>query len=740
VFKRYVCVRQVDQSDCGAAALATVLLHYDRPVPLQQLRDLAGTDRVGTNLRGMLDAAEKLGLTARAVKGPYEALPQVPVPAIVHTRTTEGLGHFVVLHRATAKGVVIADPGRGVEKLTREEFCTQWTGYILLVEPTSLPTVGTVQPVAPGWRFVMLLAGYKPLLVEAIVCALLMTVLGVTTSYFVQHLVDSVLPRSEKKLLDALGIGMVLVVVMRMLFGVLREYLLAHIGRRIDLALIAGYARHVLRLPVRFFETRQVGEVVSRIHDAAKVREAVGGTAVAAVVDGLLVLLLFVVLFIYDTYLALAASAFVPVLVLGVLLHHPAVRRRSRAAMEGAAGFSARVVEDVSGVETVKAFGAERARAESNEDRLSGLMQSIFGLQRLAISTNAVGLAVTALAGIVVLWYGGYRVMAGALSIGELMFFYSLLGYVLGPLERLAAVNLKLQDALVAVDRLYQVLDLETEPVGATNKDRFIGLDEAIEFKGVTFRYGCRATVLDDVTLRIPAGRTVALVGESGSGKSTLIKLLLGYYPPDDGQILFDGVDLRDIELGSLRDGVALVAQDPFVFNGTLRENVALARPGAALAEVAAAVRAAGLEEFVNALPERYETVIGERGANLSGGQRQRLAIARALLRSPHLLIFDEATSHLDTATERAIQENLRGLLAGHTVLIVAHRLSTVRDADLICVMHQGRVVEQGAHSELLAQNGRYAALWCAQTGSSGPAPGAPAHPGRSGRAGAPGP
>jgi ATP-binding cassette subfamily B protein len=733
VFKRYVCVRQVDQSDCGAAALATVLLHHNRPVPLQQLRDLAGTDRVGTNLRGMLDAAEKLGLTARAVKGPYEALPQVPVPAIIHTRTREGLGHFVVLHRATAKSVVIADPGRGVEKLTREEFCTRWTGYILLVDPTSLPTVGVAQPVAPWWRFLGLLAGHKPLLVEAIVCALLMTVLGVTTSYFVQHLVDSVLPRGEKKLLNALGIGMVLVVVMRMLFGVLRESLLAHIGRRIDLALIAGYARHVLRLPVRFFETRQVGEVVSRIHDAAKVREAVSGTAVAAVVDGLLVLLLFVVLFIYDTYLALAASAFVPVLVLGVLLHHPAVRRRSRAAMEDAAQFSARVVEDVTGVETVKAFSAERARAESNEDRLTGLTRSIFGLQRLAISTNAVGLAVTALAGIVVLWYGGYRVMAGALSIGELMFFYSLLGYVLGPLERLAAINLKLQDALVAVDRLYQVLDLETEPVGATNKDRFIGIDEAVDLKGVTFRYGCRAKVLDNVTLRIPAGRTVALVGESGSGKSTLIKLLLGYYPPNDGQILIDGVDLRDIELGSLRDGVALVAQDPFVFNGTLRENVALARPGATLAEVATAIRAAGLLEFVDALPERYETVIGERGANLSGGQRQRLAIARALLRNPHLLIFDEATSHLDTATERAIQENLRTLLAGRTVLIVAHRLSTVRDADVICVMHQGRVVEQGTHHELLAQNGRYSALWRAQTGSSVPAPVPAPHPERNG-------
>src|SRR5947207_1675004 len=275
MFRRYACVRQADQSDCGAAALATVLLHHRRPVPLQRLRDLAGTDRIGTNLRGLVEAAEPLGLTARAVKGPYDALPQVPVPAIAHTRTAEGLGHFVVIHKATAKGVVIADPGRGVERLSRDEFCRRWTGYLLLVEPAKAPAVGTGKPVRPWRRFAALLAGHRPLLAEAVVCALVMTVLGVSTSYFVQHLVDSVLPRGERRLLHAMGIGMVLVVLVRAVFGLLREYLLAHVGRQVDLALIAGYARHVLRLPVRFFEARQVGEVISRVHDAAKVREAV---------------------------------------------------------------------------------------------------------------------------------------------------------------------------------------------------------------------------------------------------------------------------------------------------------------------------------------------------------------------------------------------------------------------------------------------------------------------------------
>jgi ATP-binding cassette subfamily B protein len=370
----------------------------------------------------------------------------------------------------------------------------------------------------------------------------------------------------------------------------------------------------------------------------------------------------------------------------------------------------------VSGVETVKCFGVERARADEADLYMVRVMSSVRSLQRLATSMSTLGMIVTAVAGVVILWYGGYRVMSGALTIGQLMFFSSLLGYLLGPLERLTGVNQTVQDALIAVDRLYQVLDLELEPVGSGEKVPFQGVRLAIELRDVSFRYGCRANVLNKLNLCIPAGKTVAVVGESGSGKSTLLKLLQGFYTPTEGRLLLDGVDLCDVELGSLRRSVGVVSQDAFVFNGTLRHNIAVARPEATVEEVIEAARAAGLEEFINGLPERYETIIGERGANLSGGQRQRLAIARVLLKKPEVLIFDEATSHLDTATERAIQENLKTALAGRTVVLVAHRLSTIKDADLICVLHKGEVVEQGTHQELMHGFGRYAALWRAQS------------------------
>ena len=710
---RYVIVHQEDGSDCGAAALATIALHYRRPIRLFELRDLVGTDRGGTSLLAMMQGAEMLGFSAKGARGSYESLSRVPLPAVAHLRDDKGAGHFVVIHRVRKDSVVVADPARGIESLSRDAFCRVWTNNLLLVvlgqgEPC---TTAGAAPVSPWWRFLRLLAPHSSVLAEGFVCAILMTVLGISTSYFIQHLVDSVLVHNERRLLNALGIGMVLIILFRTVFGVLREYLVAHVGRKVDLALVAGYTRHLQGLPLQFFETRQVGEVLSRINDAYKVREAVSGATLTTVVDGTLVSVLLAVLWACDARLALVATAFLPVLVVSVAAHHPAARLRSRRTMDDAERLFAHLAENVSGAETFKAFGAERARSEGGESRLVVLARSLFSLKKLGISMNTLGKFVTTLAGTVILWYGGHRVMDGALTTGELIFFYTLLVCLLEPLERLTSVNLQLQEALVAVDRLYQVMEMEAEQLGGERKVAFRGVHDAIELRGVGFRYGSRGAVLGGLDLRIPAGRTVAIVGESGSGKSTLLKLLMGFYRPTEGRITIDGINMQDFGLASLRGGIGLVSQDPFIFTGTVHENIALGRPGATREQVIAAAQDAGLDEFIAGLPQRYETVIGERGSNLSGGQRQRLAIARALLRQPHVLIFDEATSHLDTATESAIQKNLRQALAGRTVVLVAHRMSTIREADLIYVLHRGRVAEQGTHRQLMARGGLYRAL-----------------------------
>jgi len=716
MWRRYVLVQQNDLTDCGAAALATLALHYRIAIGLEQMRELTGTGRLGTNLLGLQRAAEALGFSAKAIKAPYEALPRLPLPAIAHVRDRDGAGHFVVIYKVIKDSVLIGDPARGVVKWSRADFCRDWTGNLLLAVPLMAASRRSRRgPVRPWRRFLELLRAHKIVVLQTTFCALLLTILGVSTSFFVQHLVDSVLVRQEKPLLNALGIGMVLIAVFRALFGVLRHYLLAYLGRKVDLVLLSDYSRHLLGLPLRFFESRRVGEILSRAMDTSKIREALSAMTTTTLVDGILIILLLGVLWLYDIPLALLATGLVPVLLGATALHHPATLRRSQAATEGWSELAAHMIEDISAVQTVKAFGAERLRSAAGEKRLVEFVQANFGLQMLGLSMTALGTLLTALMSIGLLWYGGHRVMAGALTTGQLMFCYSLILYMLEPLNRLAAVNLKLQEALVAVDRLYQVMDLELEQKDGHRKAAFRELQQAIELRNVSFRFGARPKVLDRVSLRIPVGKKVAVIGESGSGKSTLLNLLMGFHAPSEGRILIDGVDLRDLDLESLRSRFGLVAQDPFIFSGSIRDNIALGRPDASLDEVIEAARAAGLDEFIAGLPERYDTLIGERGSNLSGGQRQRLAIARALLRKPDILVFDEATSHLDTATERAIQHSLSHGLADKTVILVAHRLSTIRHADLIYVLHQGCIVEQGTHRQLLARQGRYAALCRAQ-------------------------
>ena len=648
------------------------------------------------------------------MKGDWAGLTTIALPAIAHVRTTEGLGHYVVIHRMLGDAVIVADPARGIERRGRAEFTAQWTGYVLLLAPT--PELRKDMGTPPGRRLVTLILGQRGLLLEAFVCAVLMTVLGLGSSLFVQHLCDSILIRGEVALLDALGIGMLVVVGFRAAFGALRQYLLAFAGRRAGFELLSGFVGHALHLPMRFYELRQTGDILARVQDTVRVRDAITGVTLSVLVDGAMVIVAMAALWLQDARLAAVATIFVPLMMVGTLAHHPAARRRTRIAMEEGARVHSQLVEDVGGVETIKAFGLEPARREQGETRFANLLGKAFSQQMLGVSATTIATVLMGAAGVIVLWYGGHRVIDGALSIGQLMFFYTLLGYVLQPLERLAGASLQLEDAIIALDRLHQVMDLDIEPGHGTGLPCH-GVFQGVELDAVSFKYGTRAAVLDGLTLEFPAGKRVALVGESGSGKTTVIKLLQRFYDPTAGSIRIDGVDVRDLDVTSLRARIGVVSQDPFLFAGTLRENLLAAKPDATPAQLGEAIRTAGLDEMIASLPERLETVVGERGTGLSGGQRQRIAIARAALRRPDLLLLDEATSHLDSATEQAVQSALDTVLAGKTVVIVAHRLATIRGADLIYVLHRGKVVERGTHAALLAQGGRYTALWRAQLG-----------------------
>jgi ATP-binding cassette subfamily B protein len=723
MFKSYVCVKQHDITDCGAACLATVARTHRLRIPITAIRQFAGTDRRGTNVLGMVEAAQHLGFEAKGVKGDMEALARIPLPCIAHVVAGD-LHHFVVIHKVTGKEVIVADPASGVVKYKRDDFAAIWTGVIVLLTPSATFRVGD-RTVGVCRRFARLLEPHDFLLAETFLASLFLMMLGLGASIYIQLLVDRVLPEKDWTTLRWLSLGLVGVMVCRAAIGAIRGTLLAHIGQKVDVSLMLEYYRHVMRLPMQFFDTRQTGEIISRLGDAIKIREVISGATLMLLVDAATMIAAFGILCFYSLKLALLSLAILPVLGLLVLVINRPLKRAQRETMEAAEGLQSYLVESIAGSATLKALCAEDAAGFKTEKKIVGLLRSLLRAMMWGVSSAAAGELITGVGMVTVLWSAGAMVIRGEMSAGEMIAFYSILLFTLQPMLRLVTVNQQVQDAVVAADRLGEVLDLESETNGEQNKIvRADCLSGEIVFIGVSFRYGTRAPVLHDITLRIPPRSTVALVGESGSGKTTFAKMLLRYYEPIEGRIEADGYDLRDLRLDMLRSQIGYVDQDVFLFSGTIEENLRLGNPYATPEVIIGAVKAAGMEQFVSGLPNRYQTYIGERGLALSGGQRQRLAIARALVGDPRILIFDEATSNLDSQTEGAIHQLIEKLKPHKTIVIIAHRLSTVLNADQIVVMDRGRIVEQGTHQQLLLARGRYHGLWSAQFPSAGfPAP-----------------
>ncbi|MGE0131583.1 MAG: peptidase domain-containing ABC transporter [Blastocatellales bacterium] len=714
MFKPYVCVKQHDITDCGAACLAAVARTHGLKIPITTIRQYAGTDRRGTNVLGMIEAAQQLGFGAKGVKGNMEALRQIPLPAIAHVVTGD-FQHYVVIHKVTDKQVVIADPARGIVKLACNEFSATWTGVLILLEPSVAFRAGD-QSVSVWRRFARLLEPHDFLLAETFLASLFLMLLGLGASVYLQLLVDRVLVNKDWAMLRWLSLGLIGAVVCRAAFGAIRGALLAHIGQKVDVSLMLEYYRHVMKLPLQFFDTRQTGEIISRLGDAVKIREVVSGSTLTLLVDTATMIAAFGLLCFYSLKLALLSLLILPLLALTVYLINRPLKRAQRETMEEAAGLQSHLVESLAGAATLKALGAEMIAGDKTEQRVVRLLKSLMRATLWGVSAGTLGELITGAGVVAVIWVAGASVMRGELTTGQLIAFYSILLFLLQPMLRLVAVNQVVQDAVVAADRLGEILMLEPEFKEESNKIALpADTPGEIALRGVKFRYGTRAQVLHEITLRIPPRSTVALVGESGSGKTTLAKLLLRYYDPTGGQITIDGYDLRDLRLDTLRARIGYVDQELFLFSGTIEENLMLGNAGVSPETALDAVRAAGLEELINSLPNRYQAYVGERGLALSGGQRQRLAIARALARDPQILILDEATSNLDSQAERAIQATIERLKERKTIVIIAHRLSTIMRADRIVVLDRGRIAEQGTHHELLEAQGRYHELWRAQ-------------------------
>jgi ATP-binding cassette subfamily B protein len=473
--------------------------------------------------------------------------------------------------------------------------------------------------------------------------------------------------------------------------------------------MVLDFYRHVLDLPLKFFTQRRVGDIISRVNENQKIREMLTTTSLSAILDSMAVIVYLTLMFFYSIKLAALAAIFIPLFAIVILVFTPLMKKNSRQAFQAEVEVQSHTVEAISAMSTVKALSIEKVVRWRLEDKLRNAARLQLNASMIALGANSTAGLLQSLSGVLVLWLGAKLVIGGEMSPGQLMAFSALLGSVLSPFLRVVGLWDKFQEVRIAMERLNDVFEAELEEPRPENTVRLLRLNGHIKFDKVTFRYDKEGrNIIQNVNLEILPGQTVALVGRSGCGKTTLVNLLQRLYQPNSGRILADGYDLRQVSVSSLRRQIGVVPQDSVLFSGAIRENISYHRPDARMEQIVSAAMLAGAHDFISELPLGYETVIGERGMSISGGQRQRMAIARALLGNPQVLILDEATSSLDTESERIIQNNMESILKNRTTIVIAHRLSTVRKADLIVVMDQGVIVEQGTHDQLIAARGLY--------------------------------
>ncbi len=710
--KSSTLIKQHDMRDCGAACLASVAGHYGLQLPIAKIRQLCHTDKRGTNALGLIQGLEQMGFNAKGVKASSENLPQAPLPAIAHTIFKEQYQHYVVIYKVHKGKISVMNPAYGkIETYTTEEFAKIWTGILILLEPNEYfeqrnEKTGLYQ------RFYQLIQPHRSILLQALVGAIFYTLLGLSTSIYIQKITDYVLVDGNRRLLNLLSVIMIVLLLFQIFLGVMKSVLTLQTGQKIDKYLILGYYKHLLKLPQRFFDTMRVGEIISRVNDAVKIRTFINDVSIQIVVNVFIVLFSFALMFTYYWKLALIVALVIPFYLGIYAITNWLNKKVERRMMEESAELESHLVESLNAVKTIKQFGAEFYANNKTDIHFSTLLKTIYKSVLNSLFSGNASEFVSRIFTIVLLWVGAGYVIDREITPGELLSFYALIGYFTSPVSQLIGMNKSIQNALIASDRLFEIMDLEQEEV--TDKIELTAEQIGnINFENVNFSYGSRREVFKDFSCVIEKGKTTAIVGESGSGKTTLATLIQNLYPVNSGKITIGDYEVQYLSHYSLRTLIGVVPQQIDLFSGNVIENIAFGEDFPDMQRVIDLTKQLGILSFIEQLPNGFQTHLGENGSQLSGGQRQRIAIARALYKNPEILILDEATSSLDTDSEQVIQATLNELKrTGKTLIVIAHRLSTIAHSDTILVLRNGQLIEQGTHQELLARETTYKAMW----------------------------
>ncbi|RCK49821.1 peptidase C39 [Thalassospira profundimaris] len=705
-----------ESKDSGLLALVTILRFFNMPADPEQIRHQFGKPGAFFAIEDLQLAAKRLKLKSRIIQSSWERLYKTHLPAIAEIRN----GSFVIIAKIDAEQgkVLLQEPvaGRAVA-VDKAEFEDKWSGRLLLATRRAA-ILGQGGKFDISW-FVAALSKYRRIFIEVLIASFFLQLFALISPLFFQVVIDKVLVHRGLTTLDVLVFGLLVVSVFEVLLGTLRTYIFSHTTNRVDVELGARLFRHLLSLPMGYFQARQVGQSVARVRELESIRNFITGSALTLVIDLFFTIVFFAVMWHFSPLLTVIVLGSIPFFVILAFVVTPILRRRLDEKFQRGAENQAFLVESVTGVETLKALAVEPQMQRRWEEQLAGYVHSSFKTANLGNVAGQLTQLISKVTTALTLYFGATAVITGDMTVGQLVAFNMLAGRVTGPILRMAQLWNDFQQARISIDRLGDILNSPTEPTYNPNRSTLDDIKGEIKFDLVTFRYRLDGPeILRRVDLNIKAGEVVGIVGPSGSGKSTLTKLVQRMYVPESGRVLVDGIDLSMVDTAWLRRQVGVVLQENILFNRSLRENIALSDPGMPMERVIEAAKLAGAHEFILSLSDGYDTKIGERGSNLSGGQRQRVAIARALINNPRILIFDEATSALDYESEKIIQENMRRICKGRTVLIIAHRLAAVRDADRIITVESGQVIEDGTHDELLRQGGRYAKLYQLQAGT----------------------
>jgi subfamily B ATP-binding cassette protein HlyB/CyaB len=702
---------QPQQADAGLAALVMMLQFQGVAADAAQIRHRLGQAAVG--IPDILRCAKDFGLRARLYRTEWSRLAKTPLPALAVLRD----GGFLLIGKVGDEKALVQQPlAKRPVLMTKAELEKVWGGQIVLMtKRRSLTDLARRFDIT--W-FLGAINKYRHRLYEVLAASFFLQLFALISPLFFQIIIDKVLVHRSLSTLDVLLIGLLAIGLFETMLSILRTYVFAHTTNRIDVELGARLFRHLLALPLAYFQSRRVGDSVARVRELENIRNFLTSSALTLVIDLFFTLVFIAVMYIYSPMLTWIVLAGIPFYIIISAAATPLFRTRLDEKFKRGAENQAFLVESVAGVETLKAMAVEPQMQRRWEEQLAGYVSASFRVLSLGNTASNLVQFVSKLVMAAILYFGAKLVIEGGLTVGELVAFNIFAGRVSQPVLRLAQLWQDFHQARLSIERLGDILNTAAEPNYNPSRAALPPIKGEVTFDHVTFRYRPDgAETLSDINLKVPAGQSVGIVGPSGSGKSTLAKLIQRLYVPESGRVLVDGVDLAMIDPAWLRRQMGIVLQENVLFNCSIRENIALADPTMPMERVIAAAQLAGAHEFILALPEGYDTIVHERGSSLSGGQRQRIAIARALVTNPRILILDEATSALDYESERIIQQNMQQISRGRSVLIIAHRLSAVRHCDRIITIEGGRLVEDGTHDELVRLGGRYAKLYRTQAG-----------------------